>query len=273
MGVAGGEKGPPGVKGGLQAQEDTLTPTCHRSPCVALRCCSPFCRQPHPIEAHLSPPPLPAQPSNRSNPGADSQNPLGRGSVTGVAFSSRLARTNRPWREGGGGGVSLKEVKSTRVGPPSRSLFCWLPLQPRRDYISQRARRRRTRPLPEASRCGLLRAVLGGGLGGLGPGGGGGGAGAGGGGWCRGSRWCPEWAGCPRGHAGRSEDGRERGGPRAGVSGSGRRPPHKARAGPRPDGGDPGPSGPPGPGKAALRERPRLPGPATSGDRGARGQR
>lgn len=76
------EKGPPGVKGGFQAQEDTLTHTCHQNPCVAQRCCSPFCRQPHPMEAHLRPTPLSAQSSITSNPGTNSQNPLGRSSFT-----------------------------------------------------------------------------------------------------------------------------------------------------------------------------------------------
>lgn len=74
---------------------------------------------------------------------------------------------------------------------------------------------------------------------------------------------------CPRGHAGGSEGCRKRGGPRTGVPGAARCPPHKARAGPRPDGGDPGRFGPPGPGEAALQEWPHLPGPATSGDHGA----
>lgn len=103
-----------------------------------------------PAPCHKPPPRLATAPA-RSNPGADSQKPIG----AWLCRSGRPVFLVRPGRTGQG------HRRPAQCGPGRACLlaqpaFLPAPSRLRRDYVSQRGLLRRTRPLPGATLCSAL---------------------------------------------------------------------------------------------------------------------
>lgn len=306
-----GHGDPPGVRGAQRIGREgklcshapsttTLWTTARPQRCPSARASSPSVggdtrgtrtrgasHLPRPSTAHFSPSatPLAVSPApvvelrlRESEPGTDSQKPVGRGpSVGRPVLPARLGpgvhshpeaavpnSRKRPALKGDGGrcvgpgraGALRPALRS--VPPPP-----WPGLRfPGGVAVAAHAHfRRRPRARVQAvGGVGGSAAAVGAGRGGVGRGPLD--AGRTRGGW-------GERPHSPRRHAAGGECGQGCAGPRAGVPTAALRSPHKARGGPRPDCGDPGCLRPPWPGKAAREEWLPIQRPARSVDRGA----